>query len=649
MNKLCLFSNGMAHFSRTYTLSETTKISIPFKNNHIGDVLSSFQLFGSVKYQVPPNFTPINDSQTSLDIDPSDVLRSLLSNLSGAEVSILNHLNQVICTGKLLGIDEIIGNVAGVNDVNYSQRVSVYTDGQIKRFRTSDVEVKFLSEAIQAEITKALLKNYEKVNPTNTLLNFTITPINEGATEIRLEYVVPVAAWKMRYSLRIKEGRAYLEGTVIIDNNTEEDWNDFKIVVVTGSPVSFQTDISEIRCPTRELVKLVADQAVKTMKVDRVFSASARSIRKSIPSNVNLMGFSACSENDYESCDAEYDTVGGSVLVGDEQFISEEIGDRVIFTNPDTLTIQSHKSAIVPMFFFEINDFNLVLIYKPNHSEKPYRAIRFLNRESVSLNRGKCTIYEEDILAGEVILENVKPSESQILPYAVETGVETYKDSKKIVEKVTYVSMRGGLLITKVTQTVETPYTIKNNKNEKFEFILEHKFDQNNPDMVRISTEVISEKLIPKGKRFDFELGPNTELGFSVFEESVLQNSLSISYQNQNLFYSTISSLGLLEDSPQGLPEIISKLDEIKQANNEIKKLEKQKQDLFEKGNRILANLQALKSENSTYEEWAKQLNYNERKIDDFKEKMDSAQAYLANLQKEIDELFKKLVFEKSL
>jgi hypothetical protein len=79
---------------------------------------------------------------------------------------------------------------------------------------------------------------------------------------------VPVAAWKSRYHLRINKGKAELVGQAVVDNDTDDDWKDTIISVITGEPINFSTDLAEIRRPARTKINVVNDKAQSAVGVE---------------------------------------------------------------------------------------------------------------------------------------------------------------------------------------------------------------------------------------------------------------------------------------------------------------------------------------------------------------------------------------------
>ena len=89
-NRVVIYSNGIADFQRSYqvNLAAPLAISIPVRQDHLADVLGSFNVYGDVTLEVPPTFRPANASDGNISINPTAVLESLAVELSGSRVRV---------------------------------------------------------------------------------------------------------------------------------------------------------------------------------------------------------------------------------------------------------------------------------------------------------------------------------------------------------------------------------------------------------------------------------------------------------------------------------------------------------------------------------------------------------------------------------
>src|SRR5207248_9053148 len=65
----------------------------------------------------------------------------------------------------------------------------------------------------------------------------------DGKRKVRVGYVVENPIWKTSYRLTLDGGRPALQGWAAVENVTDEDWGEVRVVRVSGRPISFQTDL----------------------------------------------------------------------------------------------------------------------------------------------------------------------------------------------------------------------------------------------------------------------------------------------------------------------------------------------------------------------------------------------------------------------
>jgi len=485
-NDVTLFSNGIGHFRRVYNAPKDGEaaISIPFKTDSIGDVAASLQVFGKVKLTAPPSFTPANSNATSLAIEQDEAMKSLLRQLSGSTVQLT--LGSGSNEYQLLGLDSET-KVCDGNEV-YTDYVVVMKDGSVYRYPLNNVQnIEFKDEAVRTEIEKALKTNFQKIKPDSTLLDLTLESL-EGAEEFSVQYTIPVAAWKMRYAIREDKGNFTLEGAAIIDNNTDEDWDNFRVSVVTGNPISFSTDIANVVVPKRRFVHLVEQTTLGNVDVEEAYGGGAVACgfeAMAAPPEAKMrmaaargLGVKASVSNyasfGLETCDAE-DLGYAGTAAQSPGVDSKEVGDFCIFTSKERITILARKSAVVPMFSVPLQHAGVVLLYKEeNHATRPYRAVKFKNETDYSLGKGKTVIYNEGIFSGECVLESTKPGDNRMLPHCLENGMKVSKKTLPTESRLTAVRISDGVGLTEIVSTGVTEYTLTNKKNEPFKLALEH-------------------------------------------------------------------------------------------------------------------------------------------------------------------------------
>lgn len=618
-NDVTLFSNGIGHFRRLYDVSgDSQKISIPFKKDHIGDVAASLQVFGEVSLDSPPSFTPSNSDATSLRIDQNNAMISLLTSLSGSKVKVRTRSEEKPYT--LLGV-EVRQPTENIPQETYV--ILMDASGVCQKTFKDILNVHFEDESVRAEINKALKQNFQRIKPDSTFLDLALSSLGEKSVEAQIQYTIPVAAWKIRYAIRQHDSKFTLEGAAIIDNNTDEDWDNFRVSVVTGNPISFNTDIASVCVPQRNFVQLVDHNVLGNVDVEEgmAFAAAAmpmgggmeaagghRMLRKASVSNRAEFGMEALDEAAYET------TVGPAAQTPGVE--AKEVGDFCIFTAKEPLTILARKSAVVPMFEVPLKNAGVVLLYQPkNHGHRPYRTVKFKNNSEYSLGKGKTVIYDNGVFSGECVLQPTKPGENRVLPHCLENGVKINKKPSRTENKKASVSITNGVCITDVVVSSETTYTISNKKDEEFKILVEHDSVLGTDAETTFSGVEIEEKeALSNGVRVYFVLKPNQKVTLTATESKVDSTTVTLAQRTNWLFDYIVhvdNPIKELQEN-EAIQKCIKIQEKIDAVQIELDDHQNTLQNLEKQAHRVREN---MKTTQDPPQEWITDMSETEQKI----------------------------------
>lgn len=671
-NDVTLFSNGIGHFRRVYKVEagKPEKFSIPFKRDFIGDVAASLQVFGKVRLTTPPSFTPSNANATALRIDSNDALKSLLRSLSGSAVKV-KYTNSTEKSYTLLGLDTDTVVVDGAEV--QKDYIALMSGGSVKRKPLAEIEdVLFEDEGVRTEIDKALKNNFQLIKPDSTLLDLSLEAVGE-TTEAVVQYTIPVAAWKMRYAIRQEGENFTLEGAAIIDNNTDEDWDNFRVSVVTGNPISFNTDIASVVMPNRRLVRLVDQQALGNVDVADAyelesaggFESQSYGVRAACAApvggaarGVRARGLSKSSVSNYAQFGmtqtddaAQWNTESYLEAAESAGVESKEVGDFSVFTSKEPLTILARKSAVVPMFTVPLSKAGVVLLYKEtNHAARPYRTVKFKNETEFSLGKGKTVIYNTGLFSGECVLETTKPGENRMLPHCLENGVKVSKEVQPTETRRTSLKISDGVGVAEDVYTVVTTYTFENKKDEKFKLAAEHLNVLRGHPNLNVGFEGVELKEQEKlsdgsGYRAYFELAPKATVKLTVTETSLNRQSVQIGGHYNWVKGNVIDTQSPLAKDKQVLAAVKVQ-EQIDEASRELAETRARVTELTQQGERVRQNLAAAKDvgNSSTVSEWVADLDRTEKEIRTItKERTPTLEKKVKDLQAKLTEELKKI------
>jgi len=661
-NKVTIFSNGIADFRRTYDTAKGS-VSIPVKKPHIGDVLASLNVYGAVKLKKPPSFIPENETQASLSFNHANLLCDLTTKLVGARVKIDRATNGSI-EGTLFGLVPMQEGTGGEAVTRHA--MSLLTDAGVQNVPFSSItNVCFLDEAIQAEVDKALRRQFEKIRPLSTTINLEVEPDTDPECEVVqsdfiVHYTVPAAAWKISYRLNCNSENCSLDGFAVVDNNTEEDWNDFIVSVVTGEPITFGTDLARAKIPARNSINVVADSAVGPVE-GRALAAmgfqgatgptgptgpTGNSKRKA------TRGYSDDDANVLQqlaSGDAQMDIYYTDEPGLEAEVETHEIGDFSIFESANPISIGAGESATIPVFNTDLNENEQILFYrKKDHKDRPFRAIKFINETDHSLGRGVCTVYDDGVYAGSCVLSCCKPGEKQILPHALETGAKVEELSCLHSNDFMSLKVSKGVGTTAMHYCVTTTYRVTNSRDQEFKFVFDydHLLPYNGKRAVKASLndQEIPVEEHPGFQRMMFLLPPNGQYQFVVEEtisvetSTVLEGNRAVSWFDLNIIQRDIP-IGDNQNLRFGI-ELRKKIDTLE---DDIEKAEKAREVAVEQQERVIKLLGSCPDNDN----WKGDLSITEdeiRKID--RETLPNLRQEILRTSEEFHKQMEKITYE---
>jgi hypothetical protein len=245
-----LYSSGVGYFEHAGTVQGNGSAELRFKAGQINDILKSLVLedldggkIGAIAY---PSRDPVEKTlegfQVNIASNPS--LAELLNQLRGAPVRVTVHAEAI--EGTILGLEKRRKALPGHGIQVVEEWMFNILSGAAMRSEWLDEvqQIEIRDPELEQELHKALSALAEARNQDNkpVVINFQ----GDGSRRVRLRYVVETPIWKTSYRLilpRKNADKAKLQGWAIVDNQTDTDWNDVRLSLVSGRPVSFIEDL----------------------------------------------------------------------------------------------------------------------------------------------------------------------------------------------------------------------------------------------------------------------------------------------------------------------------------------------------------------------------------------------------------------------
>jgi hypothetical protein len=503
-----LFSSGVGYFEHAGAIKGTSRAELRFKTNQINDILKSLVLEdlngGKVTAVTYPSQDPVAKTLRSfqIDITSNPSLGELLNQLRGAKVSVTMGVEST--QGTILGLEKKQTSSGDKGNVE-AWVMNLIDGGTIRSVELSKVtKLELEDKQLQEELGKALLalaqsRDQDKKPVT---INFT----GEGERQVKLGYVVETPVWKTSYRLLLsaekKDGKpqAGLQGWAIVENQTDNDWTNVQLSLVSGRPISFIQDLYQPLYVPRPTVKpeLYASLRPQTYedgmdKLKEVESfARAEGVERSksdlskyrldlgaVQARPGLQGRGAgvLAGTAAEAKDSPANTPMDAAASIASVASAAKIGELFQYT-VGSVSLPRQRSAMIPIITDPVEVERLSIYNQGVLPRNPLNGARVKNTTGKHLLAGPITVLDGSSYAGDASIDNVPPGQERLISYGVDLQVivdATKNRSESAIQ--TGKIVKGVLFITRKNVNTQE-YMAENKSDQDKTLIIEHPIQQ---------------------------------------------------------------------------------------------------------------------------------------------------------------------------
>jgi hypothetical protein len=487
-----LFSSGVGYFEHFGTVNGDASTELHFKTTQINDILKSLVLqdmdggtVGAVTY---PSEDPIEKTLRSfqVDITSNPPLADLLNQLRGAQVTLTSGAEKL--PGIVLGV-ETKQRIVGDNKTPVPVAVlNLLFNGGIRAVPLDDVQnIQLDDPKLQNELNRALvaLAQSRDKDKKPVTINFR----GKGDRRVRIGYVVETPIWKTSYRLLLGDDKPQLQGWAIVENETDNDWNNVQLSLVSGRPISFTENLYQPLYISRPVVEpeLFAslrpqtyDGAIADKKVAMAFaqrqqnSFMDQSELTKARAPAGLMsgggGGAAGGEQDAAAASSAPMNAAASIV---SVASSSNLGELFQYTIGD-VSLARQKSAMLPIITDPIEVEKLSIYNQSVLATHPLNGARVKNTTGKHLLQGPITVIDAGSYAGDAQIDNLPPGQERLLSYGIDLQmlVDATKNTSDQAIQSGHI-VKGVLYVTR-KYVSEQDYLADNKSDKDKTLIIEH-------------------------------------------------------------------------------------------------------------------------------------------------------------------------------
>jgi hypothetical protein len=674
-----LFSSGVGFFQREGEIDGNQRIDLSFPVQDINDLLKSMVLqdlgHGHVSAVSYESRDPIDKTLRSfaINLTQNPGYGQILNQARGEKVEVslqaTNNAQPGTLTGTIIGV-EPKEEAVSKDKIVHIEMLNLWCAEGMRSLRMPDVlRVRFLNPVMENEVKRAL----EVLSLSHDTQKKAVSLVfsGDGKRQVKVSYVVENPIWKTSYRLVLTDGKPYLQGWAVVENPSDEDWNNVRMSLVSGRPISFQMDLyqplyvprptvepelfASLRPPTynaamdrlsagieneedhkkalkagevKEKAREAQTEALK--RLDYAPTGMDRTMRRSV---AGIAG------------DAKAEFFAPSELGLDRGVAgaatAANLGDFFQYVIDHPVTLPRQKSAMLPIVSTDVEGTKVSIYNERTLAKHPLLGLRLKNNFGVHLMQGPITVFDKNTYAGDSRIMDLQKGEERLISYAVDLGTEVEPVAKRDPDRYTLVKIIKGIVQTTTKIRETKTYNVKNRSEQDRVVLVEHPF---RPDFKLTSKE-------PKERardvyRFQVDVAAGKSAKQEVIEERDLVNQIAITNLDDNtvrvIFNSTVTSRPVVEALKKS-QDMKFKMGE---TQRELAHARQQLTDIERDQTRIRANLKDTPATAAAYKKYLEKLDAQEGEIDKLTTRIKGLQeaenqqkkeyeSYLANLSVE--------------
>lgn len=634
ITKVSMFRSGIASYERAGTIDGTQTLRLLFDPAALDDVLKSLVVLdpggapGAVSYTVSE---PLARRLASLGLSNGDLtLDGLLGSLRGTRITYTTE--GPAKSGVVLGISsrETAGPDGGVTQrflsVMDGARIESIAINSIASFEIEDAALRDEFAGVIAELNRQRGELQKAVDVSLT---------GEGRRLVRAMYVAPAPVWKTTYRLVLGEENSTLVGWAIVENTSDQDWENVTLSLVSGRPVGFTMPVSEPIFAPRPERSVPLELAINASLFETGRNVSRRASGRSA-------GRSASSFMEAPAAAAETDAMELADGFGmQSQAIATSAGDAgemFVYTLDRPVSVDRQSSAMIPIIGTSITA-EQVSIFSQSDGKHPMRGARLINETGLELLAGPITIFSESTYQGDGLIDRVARGDDRLIAYAQDLDVEIERQSIGSGRTTSIRIIDGTYTITRwVSRGTEYKLLNKDLRDGR-KVIIEHP-KLNGWDL---ESDLEPQEVTANAYRFEFELGPDKSDSFRASQKKIERQRIGLLNMDVNTVLRYARDGAVPQDVRDAMSEYAQKRQQIDGIEKEIASLREQTSQIERDQARVRSNMEALDRQSDLYRRYVRTLDQGEDQLGTLRARIAERSQSLEQLNRDLQAWLRSL------
>jgi hypothetical protein len=659
-----LFSSGVGFFQRSASIQGDTTLQLSFRAEQVNDILKSLVLFDPAGAVRPVSYAanePISRRlrTAGLALNPSVTLGALLRQFQGARLRLETGADPT--EGQLISVSQKPMPAGGKDGaVVQVDVINVLTETGLKAIPLDSVGlVRLLDARLDRELRESLQLLATGLDDQKRSVEIRFS--GNAAREVRAGYLQEMPVWKTSYRLVLDKQRApYLQGWALVENITDEDWQNVRLSLVSGRPVSFMQDLYQPLFVPRPVVQaqlvgspvpqtygetleagktLLADRDGRLQEGERKAGTTGPPGPSGAPAQLHALGggaFAGRALARRPPTEQAPATVNSEAMVSSvaAQAAGAERGDLFEYRIEQQVSLQRGKAAMVPIVTQHVEGEKVSIFDPASAPQHALHGFRLRNSTPLHLAGGPITIFQDGAYAGDAQIGNLQPKEDRLLSYAVDLDLVVGQESPRFSQStMTFTARSGVLTITRKQQRVHT-YTFRNKSAQAKTVLVQQALE---PEFKLVEPEKPEERTA-NSYRLKVGAPAGATASLKVVTERPISEGIALIDADLNTLTSYALNGQVSEKVRSALKDLVAQRRKIAELQGQRAGFEAEAKTIDQEQGRIRQNMAQLDRTNALYQQYVKKLTDQETRIEKIREEIARVRQAEAAAQKELRE-----------
>jgi hypothetical protein len=711
-----LFSSGVGYYQREGEVEGHARIDLTFPVQDINDLLKSMVLqdlggghISAVSYD---SQDPIEKTLKSFAINLTNnpTYGTILQQARGEKVEVTMQQSATtqpaLLTGTIVGVEKQRVTTGPNAFVDHDMLNLLCADGMRCCKMTEVQKVRFLNPVMDNELKRALevLALSHDSQKKAVSINFS----GEGRRPVRVGYVTEAPIWKTSYRLVLEppppplrkggrneggdgsppplgkggqgglspEAKPFLQGWAVVENTTDNDWNNVRMSLVSGRPISFRMDLyaplyvarpqvepelfASLRPPTYNAA-VESRLGVPPAPRSAAPAADAARMRGGAGRSAGFGGGGPGAPGGGgggfgyapgvpagEAAGAETERLAElAKRIDPRQGVASaasatEMGDFFQYAIDKPVTLPRQKSAMLPIVNQDVQASRVSIYNQSVHGKFPLLGLKFKNTSGLHLMQGPITVFEGGNYAGDSRIMDLQPNEERLLSYAIDLGTEVEPVVDTGHDNLIAVKVNKGIVYATHKIRESRHWNIKNRSEHDRTIIVEHPYRQ---EFALVKPEKASERARDV-YRFEVKAPSGQTVKQEVIEERDVVQTVQLTNSDDDTMRFFLQQKVVSEKVKQALEKAVELKTKWNGTQRQLAELQKELKAITDDQDRLRKNLAATPPTAAAYKRYLEKFDKQETEIENIQDnvkKMSATEqqqrgeyeAYLANLDVE--------------